>query len=282
MRRPTAVRMMSRKQKILIVEDDPVMSQTIRDILSGLDARLVEAESGEKALRLIEKGPFDVIVLDLRLPGIDGFETLRRAKKIRRDLGPVIILTGRTDPRTSFAAGRLDVFEYLTKPLTAKRFKETVVRAANPDLNSPTSRLKPCFRHDKLGCFGDGAPQRNLVFVGMPFLLADIYEHGIKPVVEDLGLACWRADEDFKTGDIACKLSETIQSCRIALMEISEFNPNVYFELGLAYGYGTPVILLRRAGAPPVPTDLAGILYLEYRSISDLKEQLTAFLKANL
>jgi CheY-like chemotaxis protein len=275
---------MSRKQKILIVEDDLTMLQTIKDILSGLDARLDGAESGEKALKLIEKSSFDVIVLDLTLPGIDGFETLRRATKIRRDLGPVVVLTAAADSQTGFTAGRMDyVFEYLTKDqLGAKMLKETVVRALNPDFNSPNARVKPCFRHNKLGCFENAPVRRNLVFVGMPFSQMDIYEHGIKPVVETLGLVCWRADEDFKTGDIACKLSETIQSCRIAVMEISEFNPNVYFELGLAYGYGVQVVLLRRADAPPVPTDLAGILYLEYRNISDLKEKLVAFLKANL
>ena len=274
---------MSRKQKFLIVEDDLVLSQTIKDILSRLDAQLFEAASGEKALRLIEKNSFDVVILDLTLPGIDGFETLRRARKIRRDLGPVIILTGRTGARAGFAAGRLDgVFEYLTKPLTAKKLRETVVRASNPDLSPASAGVKPCFRHNKLGCFENVSTRRNLIFVGMPFSQVDVYEHGIKPVVEALGLVCWRADEDFKTGDIACKLSETIQSCRLAVMEISEFNPNVYFELGLAYGYGVQVVLLRRGDAPPVPTDLAGILYLEYRSINDLKEKLTAFLKANL
>src|SRR5256714_8962271 len=275
--------MMSKKSKILIVEDDPSVSQTIKDILSRLDSDLVEADSGEEALRRIEESSFDAVVLDLTLPGIDGFETLRRARKIRRDLGPVIILTADTDPQTSFIAAREGVFEYLTKdPLKPKRLKSTVVKALDPDTYSLHAGVNPCFRHNKLGCFEKIPSEQDLVFVGMPFSQIDVYEHAIKPVIEEFDLVCWRADEDLRTGDIACKLSETIQSCRLAVMEISDFNPNVYFELGLAYGYGVQVILLRKAGAPPIPTDLAGILYLEYHNINSLKEKLTAFLKANL
>ncbi len=272
---------MSRKQRVLVVEDDPLSLATIKDILAGLDYNIIEASSGEMALKEIRRTAPDVILLDLKLPGIEGFETLRRARKIRRNLCPVIILTGYNDSHLSFAAGKLAVFDYLIKDdLDIGKLKDTVIRAANRDghfLSSPIA----CYRHNRLGCFEDLAPQENLVFVGMPFNMVDIFEHAIEPIITTLNLKCYRADQDKSPGDIACKISYVLQSCRVAIMEISDMNPNVCFEVGLAYGYGVPVILLRKTGSI-VPTDLAGILCLEYYDINSLRAELSAHLKAVL
>src|ERR1051325_316985 len=167
---------MSRKVRVLIIEDDPLSSATIKDILAGLDYNIVEAASGELALKEIRRNAPDVILLDLILPGMDGFETLRQARRIRRDLGPVIVLTGVDDRHTGLAAGRLAVFDYLTKdPLDIAKLKETAIKAANRD--GHVSSHVACYRHKRLGCFDDIIPQKNLVFVGMPFDMADIFEY---------------------------------------------------------------------------------------------------------
>lgn len=272
---------MSRKRRVLVIEDDPLSQATIKDILGALEYKIVEADTGELALREIRRNAPDVILLDLKLPGMDGFETLRRARRIRRDLCPVIVLTADDDRHSSFAAGKLAVFDYLTKdPLDIGRLKEVVIKAANKD-DHFLSLAVACYRHKRLGCFEDVPPQKNRVFVGMPFKMVDIYEHAIKPTLRALNLQSWRADEDKGPGDISCKISYVLQSCRVAIMEVSDLNPNVCFEIGLAYGYGVPVILMRKEGSP-IPTDLAGLLCLEYQDINSLKAELVAHLKAVL
>ena len=276
---------MEKKRKILIVEGDPVALQTITNILAALEFKLVSAESGEQALRLIKRSHFDVVIIDVALDGIDGFETLRRANESRPSLGPTIILTSDEDPKTSFQAARLGAFDYLVKdPLDSRGLKEAVIRAAKPEALLAYSKLNPCFRHRKLDCFDNLHLRGNVVFVGMPFSEkhVDIYRYAIRPTVEEFDLKCWRADEDKRIGDIACKLSEVLQSCRIAIMEISDLNANVCIEIGLAHGYGIQVVLLKRKDAGPVPTDLAGMLCLEYHNIDSLKLELASYLKANL
>jgi CheY-like chemotaxis protein len=236
---------MNNTSKVLVVEDNSHVRDTVNLILSGLNCEITPAESGEEALSLIEKAAFDVIIMDIKLPGIDGLETIRKAKQKRANLAPVIILTAYPTWDVAVEAGRLEVFHFLDKnPLDGEKLKDTVVKAINwsPELNN--SRVKRCFKYQFPGCLYKIPLQLDLVFVGMPFALDDVYRFGIKPVIESFGLKCWRADEDKKIGDISCKICGTLQSCRFALMDISTLNPNVCIELGLAYGYGKHVILM--------------------------------------
>jgi CheY-like chemotaxis protein len=265
---------MTKKPKILIIEDNPNASQTIEMILSGL-GKCVVAESGENALKLIKKSYFDVIILDIKLPGIDGLETLKRAKELRRSLSPVIVLTGHSDIKKAFVAGQLEVFKYLTKdPIDETKLKKTVVKALEIK-----PYLKPCYKHNTTRCLDILPTHPDLVFVGMPFALGDIYEYGIKPTVESFKLKCWRADEEKKTGDIGCKICTYLQACKFVIMEISEKNPNVCIEIGLAYGYGKKIIFLRKSDSPPPPSDLAGIEYVEYNNLDSLKVNLARYIK---
>jgi CheY-like chemotaxis protein len=264
---------MKPKMKILVVEDNPNASETIRDILLGLGKCFV-AESGEQALRLIKKTIFDVIILDVKLPGIDGIETLRRAREIRPNLAPVIILTGYPDTSTALAAGKLEVFNYLTKdPIDEEKLKQAVITASSSKIP-----LRPCYKHNTVGCLYPIPIEEGFVFVGMPFSLNDIYEYGIKPTVESFKLKSWRADEEKKTGDMGCKICASLQLCKFAVMEVSDRNPNVCIEVGLAYGYGKKIILLKKKDSPKPPSDLDGIEYLEYGSIDSLKSTLAAYI----
>src|SRR5712692_1154909 len=103
---------MARKTKILIVEDNPLAHDTVEDTLSGLNCKFTWAESGEQALSFIKKTAFNVIIIDIKLPGIDGLYTFRRAKKLRPNLAPVIVLTGYGTTDLAFEAGKLEVFHF--------------------------------------------------------------------------------------------------------------------------------------------------------------------------
>ncbi len=81
--------------RILIIEDDPIISETV-DICFSLrwpEAEVVLTDTGEEGLKLATAQPPDVIILDVGLPGMDGFQTLRRLRGITE--APVIMLTAR-------------------------------------------------------------------------------------------------------------------------------------------------------------------------------------------
>ncbi len=85
-----------RVKQLLVVEDDPIQSQAIRDLIGDGDVATTSVTSGETALQTLERNPYDCVVLDLRLPGMSGFELIERIKANpqHRRL-PVIVYTGR-------------------------------------------------------------------------------------------------------------------------------------------------------------------------------------------
>src|SRR6185369_12172010 len=84
--------------RILVVDDDPHVARTLVDLLAFHGHEAVRAESGEQALELLTaEGSFDLVILDIRLPGINGFETCVRIREaVGRSL-PVIMLTALGD-----------------------------------------------------------------------------------------------------------------------------------------------------------------------------------------
>lgn len=85
---------------ILFIEDDPINRRVVKDMLDVAGATMTGAESGEAGLALIEAQDFAMVLLDLRMPGMDGFETLRRIRTLgdaKADV-PVIIVTADTAP----------------------------------------------------------------------------------------------------------------------------------------------------------------------------------------
>ena len=94
----------------------------------GFDVSL--AESGIRALELLEQQTFDVVVLDVKMPGIDGVDTFREISRRYPGL-PVILLTGHGDISQAFETSREGVHEYLTKPCDVERLAEVVREAAS-------------------------------------------------------------------------------------------------------------------------------------------------------
>ncbi len=84
--------------KILFVEDDAMNRRVVRDMLDVAGATMVEADLAEAGLRRIDEDEFDLVLLDLRMPGMDGFEVIRRVRArddAKRTL-PIIIVTADT------------------------------------------------------------------------------------------------------------------------------------------------------------------------------------------
>jgi class 3 adenylate cyclase len=115
-------------ERILVVDDTPANIQTVATILKGHGYQLSVATSGQQALDVIERVRPDLILLDVMMPGIDGFETCRRLKAAEswRDV-PIIFLTAKTETAdivTGFEVGAVD---YVAKPFNAH---ELVARVA--------------------------------------------------------------------------------------------------------------------------------------------------------
>jgi DNA-binding NtrC family response regulator len=120
--------MVAKKGKILLVEDEAVVRESVRDWLVD-DGYAVECvETGEEALERVEKEDFGVLVLDLRLPGIDGLAVFEQAKKIKPETKAVMI-TAYPSIETRDKARRLGLLDYVPKPFKVEDLEKTIKEA---------------------------------------------------------------------------------------------------------------------------------------------------------
>lgn len=117
------------KPKVLIVDDEQDFLETIvkRLLKRGVDATGVD--SGMEAVRILQEQSFDVVILDVRMPGMDGIETLREIKK-RSPLTEVIMLTGHGSIQLGIKGMQLGAFDYVIKPAEFDELLEKVNQAA--------------------------------------------------------------------------------------------------------------------------------------------------------
>jgi CheY-like chemotaxis protein len=106
--------------KILLVDDEVEFRQAASRALTRQGFHVVEAESGERAIAIAGETLPDLVVLDLRMEGMDGVETLRRLREIQQDL-PVIILTGHGRFADALAGIRYQIVDFVQKPVDLKR-----------------------------------------------------------------------------------------------------------------------------------------------------------------
>lgn len=129
------------EETILIVDDDPSLRSVLSAFLTERKYHVLLAESGEQALKLLEPGLVHVALVDLKLPGMDGIETVRAIKE--RDANVLIIVTtGYPSTESAVRALRTHVYDYLIKPfelagldrMIQKAVEEQKVRTVNDDL----------------------------------------------------------------------------------------------------------------------------------------------------
>ncbi|MCD6293678.1 MAG: response regulator [Deltaproteobacteria bacterium] len=106
---------MAKKIKVLMVDDEAQFRATTSKILTRRGFLTTVAESGEEAIEVLKKSPQDVVILDIRTPGMDGHETLSRIKKIAPD-ARVIMLTGHGGGESARESLEHGAFDYLNKP----------------------------------------------------------------------------------------------------------------------------------------------------------------------
>jgi len=114
--------------RVLVVDDEDDFRETFIKRLQKRKLNVTGAESGEKALEILDKLIFDVVILDVKMPGMDGVETLQEMKRIR-PLMEVIMLTGHSTVETAIDGLKLGAFDYIMKPADFDELLEKMSQA---------------------------------------------------------------------------------------------------------------------------------------------------------
>jgi DNA-binding NtrC family response regulator len=117
-----------RSWTVLLVDDEPLFLDTLSKLLQRQHVLTLTAPDGSSALSLLRDSDPDAVLLDLKMTGMDGLETLREIKKIR-PLTPVIILTGHATLESGTEALKLEAYDFLTKPAKVSKLIETIQEA---------------------------------------------------------------------------------------------------------------------------------------------------------
>ena len=116
-----------KKFRILIVDDEMVVRDSLKEWLEDEGFQTVTAESGAQAIERLTKEPFHLMLLDIKMPGMDGVEVLRRSKEMRPDL-PVVMMTAYATVETAVEAMKIGAMDYLMKPFNPDTLVPLVVQ----------------------------------------------------------------------------------------------------------------------------------------------------------
>lgn len=114
--------------RVLLVDDEKEFVSTLAERLEIRGLSVSVAFDGQEAMKIVEDEAFNVIVLDVRMPGLSGLELLKRIKTQKPDI-PVILLTGHSATRDGIEGMRLGAFDYLMKPVDIDRLMEKMQEA---------------------------------------------------------------------------------------------------------------------------------------------------------
>jgi two-component system response regulator AtoC len=120
---------MSRKARVMVVDDDPVLRRLLSEQIFRMGFLSTQASSAEEALAALRKTEYDVVLLDIRMPGLSGLDALPEIRKLE-DPPEVVMLTADTSLGAGLEAMRLGAYDYLTKPATLDEV-ETIIHKAD-------------------------------------------------------------------------------------------------------------------------------------------------------
>jgi DNA-binding NtrC family response regulator len=120
--------------KLLMVDDEVEFLEPMEARLTRRQVSCTTAQSGTEAVELLKKERFDCAVVDVKMPGMDGLELLRRMRRDYPEM-PVILLTGHASVELGVQGMELGAFEYLMKPVELDELLDTVRRAAQAKMS---------------------------------------------------------------------------------------------------------------------------------------------------
>ena len=119
---------MATVKRVLVVDDELDFLETIVKRLEVRNIKATGVDSGPKALALLDKEDFDVVILDVKMPGMDGVETLVEMKKKKPQL-PVIMLTGHATVASGIQGMKQGAFAYVMKPVALDELLDKLQKA---------------------------------------------------------------------------------------------------------------------------------------------------------
>ena len=134
------------KSKILVIDDEKVIRNGCHEVLTQDGYDVILAENGELGLKLIEKAHFDVVLLDLMMPGLSGFDVLSHVKALHPDTS-IIVITGYATIENSIEAMKKGAFDFIPKPFPPDQLRVVVYKAiehtnALKDIANEKSRMR--------------------------------------------------------------------------------------------------------------------------------------------
>lgn len=114
--------------RILIVDDNAEIREIVQEYLADSDCQIEGAGNGKEALEKYDKNPYDIIITDLKMPGISGIELIKLIKQ-KTDTIEFIIITGYASVDTAIEAVRIGAFDYIVKPFRMEELKVAIKNA---------------------------------------------------------------------------------------------------------------------------------------------------------
>jgi len=119
---------MTTRGRVLVVDDEEDLRQVIGEVLGAAGYEVTTAASGTEALQLLRSRHFDVVTMDLRMPGMSGRETLEVMRRVDPKLVPIVV-SGYATPDDRKAVAALGAYDVLAKPFDIDRLIRTVAAA---------------------------------------------------------------------------------------------------------------------------------------------------------
>jgi DNA-binding response OmpR family regulator len=116
------------KAKIMIVDDEEAVRQSLEDILQLEGYEVTSAASGDAALDIMQEQNFDLVLLDLKMPGLDGLDVMKTIRKNSPET-KIVLLTGHGSMESAIEALRQGAHDYLLKPVASRELLNSVARA---------------------------------------------------------------------------------------------------------------------------------------------------------
>jgi len=123
--------------RVLVVEDHPINQFVVESMLRALNCPSTLVSNGEEALEILEKENFDLILMDCRMPGIDGYETTRRARTRLKVEVPIVAMTANAELEEREACLEAGMNDYLAKPFARAALHEMLCRWLHPGKHPP-------------------------------------------------------------------------------------------------------------------------------------------------
>ncbi len=125
--------------KVLLVDDEKEFVDLLAKRLRSRELEVECVYSGTEALEAVREKKYDIVVLDVKMPGIDGIETLKEIKKSNPEI-EVIMLTGHATLDTAVDGMKMDAFDYLEKPIAIENLMDKLKNAFNKRYYPPADK----------------------------------------------------------------------------------------------------------------------------------------------